>query len=136
MTDARKPVLWLHSHFLLPMGGTKFIFEVTRRLAERRPVEVMVEGASPLWRERYAEAGVPLREIGGATSTSMAYWLALPVLPAPGTARAVAAAAADAAAIVSSFFPMHWVGRTPAERTASGTCTCASSRSRSSTTAR
>ena len=105
MTDARKPVLWLHSHFMLPLGGTKFIYEVTRRLAERRPVEVMVEGASPLWRERYAEAGIPLREIGGATSQSMAYWAAFPAYLARDR-RAVTAAAADAGAIVSSFFPM------------------------------
>ena len=41
------------------------------------------------WRERYAEAGVPLREIGGPTSTSMLYWLALPGLPAAGPRRAV-----------------------------------------------
>lgn len=105
MPEARKPVLWLHSHFLLPAGGTKFIFEVTRRLNERRPVEVMVEGASPLWRERYADAGVPLREIGGATSMSMAYWGAFPAYLARDR-KAVTAAAAGASAIVSSFFPM------------------------------
>ncbi|MBO9555494.1 glycosyltransferase [Cellulomonas sp.] len=105
MADARKPVLWLHSHFMLPLGGTKFIFEVTRRLAERRPVEVMVEGASPLWRERYGDAGVPLREIGGPNSTSMAYWAAFPAFLARDR-RAVTQAAAGASALVSSFFPM------------------------------
>ena len=58
MTEERragKPVLWLHSHFLLPGGGTKFIYEVTSRLAARRPVEVLVEQASPLWRDAVRE---------------------------------------------------------------------------------
>lgn len=104
-----KPVLWLHSHFLLPGGGTKFIFEVTSRLALRRPVEVLVEGASPLWRERYAAAGVTLREIGGPTSMSMLYWAAFPAYLARDS-RAVERAAPGASAIVSSYFPMPWLG--------------------------
>ncbi len=103
-------MLWLHSHFLMPGGGTKMIFEVTRRLAERRPVTVLVERTSPLWSERYAAAGVELREIGGATSTSVAYWGAFP-LYLERDRRAVDAAAAEAGAIVSSFFPMPWVGQ-------------------------
>ena len=71
-------VVWLHSHFLLPTGGTKYIYEVVRRLGERRPVEVVVERASDYWRERYAASGIPLHEIAGATSTSKAYWLTFP----------------------------------------------------------
>lgn len=112
--DTRQPVLWLHSHFMLPAGGTKMIFEVTRRLAERRPVEVMVEAASPLWRERYAEAGVPLREIGGRTSMSMLYWGAFPAYLRRDRA-AVTQAASRAGAVVSSFFPMPWVGARAAQ---------------------
>lgn len=112
----QRPVLWLHSHFLLPMGGTKFVFEVVRRLAERRPVEVMVEAASDMYRERYAEAGVPLHEIGTPTSTSMGYWAAFPAFLARD-ARAVRRAAAGKSAIVSSFFPMNWMGTEVARRT-------------------
>jgi glycosyltransferase involved in cell wall biosynthesis len=102
-------VLWLHSHFLLPTGGTKFIFEVTRRLAQRRPVEVLVEEASPLWRERYADAGVPLHEIGGPTSMNLRYWGAFPAYLMRDD-RAVKRRAAHSSAIVSSFFPMPWLG--------------------------
>jgi len=104
---AERPITWLHSHFLLPTGGTKFIYEVARRLARRHPVEVLVERASPHWRERYESAGVPLREIGGPTSTSMAYWLALPAYVRRDR-RAAVAAAGGSAALVSSFFPMHF----------------------------
>jgi glycosyltransferase involved in cell wall biosynthesis len=76
----------------------------------------VVEAASELYRERYAQAGVPLREIGTPTSTSMAYWAALPAFLARDT-RAVEWAARDKAAIVSSFFPMNWVGTRIARRT-------------------
>lgn len=109
-----RPVLWLHSHFLLPAGGTKMIYEVTRRLAQRRPVEVMVEAASDLWRERYAEAGVPLHEIGSPTSMSMAYWGAFPAFLARD--RRAVERFEGASSIVSSFFPMPWVGAAAARK--------------------
>ncbi len=107
-SDSPRSVLWLHSHFLLPAGGTKYIFEVTSRLAQRRPVEVMVEAASPLWRERYETAGVKLREIGGATSMNLGYWAAFPLMLRRDLA-ALHDAAASADVLVSSFFPMPWL---------------------------
>ena len=106
--SADRPVLWLHSHFMLPAGGTKMIYEVTRRLAERRPVEVMVESASDLWRKRYADAGVPLHEIGAPTSMQMGYWAAFPWFLERD--RRAVMKFEGAGAIVSSFFPMPWVG--------------------------
>ena len=107
-------VLWLHSHFMLPAGGTKFVYEVVSRLAQRRPVEVMVDQASLLWRERYAEAGVTLHETG--TTTSTLYWAGLPAAVAYDT-RKVRAAAARADTLVSSFFPMpHVAGKVAAEQ--------------------
>jgi glycosyltransferase involved in cell wall biosynthesis len=89
------------------MGGTKFVWEVARRIVRQRPVTVLVEQASDYWRERYGEAGVPLREIGGRTSTSMLYWLALPYYLRRDR-KAVESETRDAGAIVSTFFPMHW----------------------------
>ncbi len=92
------------------MGGTKFVWEVAQapgRVAARS--RLLVERASDYWRERYAEAGVPLHEIGGRTSTSMLYWLALP-LYLRRDREAVVRETRQAAAIVSSFFPMHWAG--------------------------
>ncbi len=98
----------MHSHFLMPTGGTKFIFEVVRRLSRRRPVEVVVERASPLWRERYAEENVPLHEIGRRTSTSMVYWAGFPQ-SLRANASALAPHVEQCAAVVSSFFPMPWL---------------------------
>jgi glycosyltransferase involved in cell wall biosynthesis len=106
--SSASPVIWLHSHFLLPTGGTKYIYEVVRRLAERWPVEVVVERASDLWRERYASSGIPLHEIAGATSTSKAYWLAFPrYLRSDRRAIESLVARTRPDALVSSFFPMN-----------------------------
>jgi glycosyltransferase involved in cell wall biosynthesis len=104
------PVLWLHSHFLLPTGGTKYIYEVVRRLAARRPVEVVVERTSDYWHERYAAAGVPLHEISGSTSTSKAYWLAFPRhLRSDRRAIEDLVDRTKPGALVSSFFPMNYL---------------------------
>ncbi|HEV7918065.1 MAG TPA: glycosyltransferase [Solirubrobacterales bacterium] len=109
-TPRTGPVLWLHSHFLLPTGGTKYIYEVVRRLAERRPVEVIVERASDYWKERYAAAGVPLHEISKSTSTSKLYWLGFPRnLRGDRAAIDDLIERTDASALVSSFFPMNQI---------------------------
>lgn len=103
-------VLWAHSHFLLPTGGTKYIFEVVRRLSERRPVEVAVEQACDYWRERYAGAGIPLHEIATATSTSKLYWLTFPRhLRSDRRALDALIESRDVGALVSSFFPMNYL---------------------------
>lgn len=101
-------ILWMHSHFMLATGGTKFIYEVVRRIAQQRTVEVLVEGASPLWRQRYAEAGVILHEMRGPTSTSMRYWAALPLYLRRASQEAYERGQ-HADVLVSSFFPMPWV---------------------------
>ena len=78
---------------------------------------MLVERASPTGVSEYEKAGVPLREIGGPTSTSMLYWLALPAYLRRDR-TAVAQAAGRSAALVSSFFPMHWAASAAArERT-------------------
>jgi glycosyltransferase involved in cell wall biosynthesis len=108
--SSSSPILWLHSHFLLPTGGTKYIYEVVRRLAERRPVEVVVERSSELWRERYEAAGVPLHEISRATSTSKAYWLMFPrYLRSDRQAIENLVGHVAPAALVSSFFPLNYL---------------------------
>jgi glycosyltransferase involved in cell wall biosynthesis len=101
-------VVWLHSHFQLPTGGTKYIYEVTSRLAEHLPLTVVVEDASDQWRERYASSAAALVEIGPPTSSSMAYWGAFPAF-LTRDAWAVRRALSDADVVVSSFFPMPWV---------------------------
>ena len=110
-----RSILWLHSHFELPTGGTKYIYEVARRIAEERPVLMLVESASPLWRKRYAEAGIPLHEVGGLTSTSLAYWALFPAHLRRDLVT-VDGLVGDAGVVVSSFFPMPWIAGRVAHR--------------------
>ncbi len=108
--SSASPVIWLHSHFLLPTGGTKYIYEVVRRLATQRAVEVVVERASDDWKGRYAAAGIPLHEISRSTSTSKAYWLTFPrYLRSDRRAIESLVTRTTPGALVSSFFPMNYL---------------------------
>jgi phosphatidylinositol alpha-1,6-mannosyltransferase len=100
----------LHSHFLLPTGGTKYIYELVRRLATEMSISVVVEGASPLWQERYDKTEAKLVVIPGRTSTSLFYWLMFPFYVVRDV-RKVRALAKDADILVSSFFPMPWIAQ-------------------------
>lgn len=75
-TKAR--VAWLHSHFLLWSGGTKFVYEVAKRLSKEFPVDIYVERCSPELAEMFEAAGLVVREINSRSSTSAAYWLLFP----------------------------------------------------------
>lgn len=79
-----KQIVWLHSHFLYWMGGTKFIFEVAKRLHRLRykghsiQLSIVVEAASELALEQYRQEGIEVIVLGGSTSTHPWYWLFLP----------------------------------------------------------
>ena len=79
---------------------------------------MVVERASPQWRAAYADAGIPLREIGGATSTSLRYWAAFPWFLRRDL-KAVARLRTGEEVLVSSFFPMPWVASRLAAATGS-----------------
>lgn len=67
----RTPVAWLHSHFLQWAGGTRFVYEVARRVNRVRPVDMVVERCSPAVRAMYEAEGMRVIEIAARSSTSM-----------------------------------------------------------------
>lgn len=76
-----KQLVWLHSHFLYWMGGTKYIFEVIQQLKKKNPrqkIVVIVEDASELAQQQYKKIKVPLVSLHSTTSTHPLYWLFLP----------------------------------------------------------
>lgn len=103
-------IAWLHSHFLLSLGATKFVYEVVRRLAHGATVDVFVERCSPDARALYRAAGVEVREINTASSTSAWYWLAFPAYRSRNI-RALRSLAGRYDVFVSSFFPMNDAAR-------------------------
>jgi glycosyltransferase involved in cell wall biosynthesis len=74
----RHTIVWLHSHFLFWMGGTKYLYEVIKRLKSQIRIIVVVEQADELAKKMYQEIGVELVIWNTPTSTSPLYWLTLP----------------------------------------------------------
>ncbi len=101
-------ILWLHSHFLNWMGGTKFVYEVVARLRDRAQIVVAVEATSERARSAYGEMGVELTEVSNKTANSVTYWLSLP-RHIHHEALALECSSQDADVVVSSMFPMNCV---------------------------
>lgn len=72
-------VYWMHSHFLYWMGGTKYIYEVIKRLKNTFDITVVVDNASQEAIKQYKETKVEIISPKTITSTSLLYWLFLPV---------------------------------------------------------
>ncbi len=68
-------IAWLHSHFLLWSGGTKFVYEVARRIHKVIPVDMIVERCSPQMHDMFRSEGMEVIEINTRSSTSLWYWL-------------------------------------------------------------
>lgn len=99
---------WLHSHFLMWLGGTKFVFEVARRVNRQIPVDIIVERAAPEVLEMYEKEGIRVIEIATRSSTSMLYWATFPLQLAENT-RKVRALKEEYSGFISSMFPMSAV---------------------------
>ncbi|MBC8434503.1 glycosyltransferase family 4 protein [Desulfobacula sp.] len=70
-------IVWLHTHLLIPTGGTKFIYEVTKRIHKHTPVTLFCEQARDDIAKMFEDAGVQVKIIGTDTSTSAFYWMNL-----------------------------------------------------------
>ncbi len=78
----KKNVIWLHSHFLYWMGGTKFIHQVIGELKKHKQVNkiyVVVENTSGFTARKFKELGVELISLNSLTSNSLLYWLFFPI---------------------------------------------------------
>lgn len=112
-------VVWLHSHFLYWMGGTKFVYEVCKQLVQSEKVaslSVIVENASDEIANRYAREGISLISMNGATSTSAIYWLFFPFFMVRDYLFIQAflrqhALNLQETTVISSMFPMNVIAR-------------------------
>lgn len=71
-------LIWLHSHFNNWMGGTKFIYEVTKRLKKNYNIIVIVENSSQYSKRKYKDENISLIFLNSLTSNNYMYWLLLP----------------------------------------------------------
>lgn len=75
---SKKKIVWMHSHFLYWMGGTKFVFQVIKDLKNDFDIQVVVENTSDLAIKNYREIGVKVVSLNKLTSTSPVYWATFP----------------------------------------------------------
>lgn len=74
----RPKIIWLHSHFLYWMGGTKFVYEVIKNLKKDFEIHIIVENATKTAIKKYRNIGVKITSLDKLTSTSPIYWATFP----------------------------------------------------------
>lgn len=102
-------ILWLHSHFLYSTGGTRFVYEIAKRLNKTNKVSVCVEKASVEWKNKYKTEAIPLHEISNITSTSLTYWMSFPV-QLYSEKNKIQKWINEADVVIASMFPMQYLG--------------------------
>jgi glycosyltransferase involved in cell wall biosynthesis len=76
-------VIWLHSHFLYWMGGTKFVHHVISELKKNKNIKritVIVENTSDFSMKQYSDINVELISLNSSSSNNPLYWLFLPFI--------------------------------------------------------
>lgn len=74
-------LVWIHSHFLYWMGGTKFVHYVVGEFKKRKnigKVLVVVENTSDFSKQKFSEHEVEFESLNSPTSTNPLYWIFLP----------------------------------------------------------
>lgn len=100
-------VAWMHSHLLYWMGGTKFIFEVSKRLSKDVELIILVEQISDEILTKFNDIGVQVKIISNRSSNNPIYWLLFPIyLLKEG--EELKKTLGDYDVLLSSMFPMNW----------------------------
>ena len=71
-------VAWLHPHFQYWMGGTKFIFEVARRLRKEMDLTLFVLTADRGIRELFEKEGLEVIPVSFTSTHSLLFWSLFP----------------------------------------------------------
>ena len=119
VSEKRRNIIWLHTHFYYWMGGTKFIYEVAQKLEKASKVAsftIVVENTSQFSKEQFEKGGIHIVNLNSLTSTNPIYWLLLPVFIWKNTIkikeilkeRKLAKANTT---IITSMFPMNIVAQ-------------------------
>lgn len=106
--ETRKKIVWLHSHFLLNTGGTRFVYEVASRLKQHYEITVIVERTNSDWKNKFNNQGITIHELSPVSSDSLLYWLTFPfwLLRARRKLRTLVT---DTNLTIASMFPLNWL---------------------------
>ncbi len=106
-------IAWFHSHFQNWMGGTKYVFEVCKRLKDKQEVDnitIFVETASDNNRERFENAGIKVVPLLRRSSYDPIYWLFLPLyLQRMSKRLRYSHDIGSYDVLIASMFPMNWL---------------------------
>jgi len=101
-------VAWLHPHFQYWMGGTKFIFEVARRLRKEMDLTLFVLTADRGIRELFEKEGLEVIPVSFTSTHSLLFWSLFPYWTKRSIDR-LKDEVKDYDLLISSMFPMNWI---------------------------
>lgn len=106
----RTEIFWLHPHILFWNGGTRYVFEVTKRLAKRYKVNLLVSKTNVKSTKEFEAVGVNVIEINSSSTYNPLYWLTLPFQLAKESANLRALIAeSPSCTLVASMLPTNIV---------------------------
>lgn len=98
----------LHTHLLHWMGGTRFIYEVAKRLKRKCDVDIYVHQSSTYVQSKFAEIDCPLINLSHVSSNNKRYWFFLPFY-VRADVEALRKVTHKYDAFLATYFPMNWV---------------------------
>jgi glycosyltransferase involved in cell wall biosynthesis len=103
-------VAWMHPYLSTWLGGTRFIYEVSRRLKKKCDIEIIVETISSDLREKFENEGMRVTEVSELSTYSMKYWTFFPLYVRKTLKNCREKITRDKFdVLIASFFPMNWV---------------------------
>lgn len=90
------------------MGGTKFVYEIAKRLKKKCDIDIYVHKSSCYVQNRFKEIDCPLINISHVSSDSKKYWLLVPYY-VRADVKALRKVADKYDVFLATYFPMNWV---------------------------
>ena len=101
-------IAWLHTHFLLNTGGTRYVHEVVSRLKKDFDITIFVEKSNSDWKDKFRSDGIEVVELLPISSNSPIYWLFFPFW-LKSSLEKIRERTHGFDIVVTSMFPMNWI---------------------------
>lgn len=75
----KKKIVWFYPHLKFWMGGNRFLYEVTKRLAKKYDVLIVTNLGNPSFINRFRKENVKVATIFPFCSNDIIYWLFFPI---------------------------------------------------------
>ena len=99
-------IMWLNPHLTVPTGGTRYIFEATKRLSKNHDVTIYVQKSNPDILTQFKENSIKVITIGKYSTGDFLFWLNFKK-NLNNEINFLKKEARDFDVVVSSMFPMN-----------------------------